>query len=118
MSFSRWLRNLQSACRLGTATGSGRPAAFPRPKARHRPQLESLEERTVLSTLTVTSALDDGSSGTLRSAIAAATSGTTIQFSNQLQGHTITLTAGQLAITKNLDIEGPGANRLTVSGNN
>ncbi len=118
MSFSRWLRNLQSASRLGRATGSGRLAARPRPAARCRPQLEALEARTVPSTLTVTSALDDGSSGTLRSAITAAASGDTIRFSNQLHGHTITLTGGQLAITKNLDIEGPGANKVTVSGNN
>ena len=35
-------------------------------------ELEMLEARTVLSTLTVTNALDDGSAGTLRSTIAAA----------------------------------------------
>jgi hypothetical protein len=29
-----------------------------------------------------------------------------------MQGQTITLTSGQLAITKNLDIEGLGADRL------
>ena len=32
--------------------------------------------------------------------------------------HTITLTIGELAIAKKLDIEGPGANKLTISGNN
>jgi hypothetical protein len=118
MSISRWLRNLQSACRLGATAGNYRLAASSRPAARCRPQLEALEARTVPSTLTVTSALDDGSSGTLRSAVTAAASGDTIQFSNQLQGHTIVLTGGQLVITKNLDIEGPGANKLIVSGNN
>src|SRR5262249_38831398 len=79
---------------------------------------EALEDRMVPSAMTVTSALDDGSAGTLRSTIAAAPSGATIQFSNQLQGHTITLTGGQLAITKDLDIEGPGANKGIISANN
>src|SRR5262249_3518806 len=35
-----------------------------------------------------------------------------------LAGQTITLTSGELAITRSLDIEGPGAKQLTVSGNN
>jgi hypothetical protein len=70
--------------------------------------------------LTVTSALDDGSAGTLRSVIASAASGDTIVFSNRLPSNIITLDSlkGQLTIGKNLDIEGPGANKLTISGNN
>ena len=39
-----------------------------------------------------------------------------VQFAKQLQG-TITLTNGELAITTDLTIDGPGANRITVSGN-
>jgi len=35
-----------------------------------------------------------------------------------LAGQLITLTSGEVAITKNLDIEGLGAGMLTVSGNN
>jgi hypothetical protein len=46
-----------------------------------------------------------------------ASSGDTINFAGGLQG-TITLTSGELALTKNLDIEGPGAAQITVSGNN
>jgi hypothetical protein len=71
----------------------------------------------VPSTLTVTSAADSGA-GSLRAEIAAANSGDTIQFASSLDGQTITLTSGELAVTKNLDIEGPGAANLTVSGNN
>jgi hypothetical protein len=80
------------------------------------PQLESLEDRTVLSTLTVLNNLDSGP-GSLRAEIAAAKSGDTIRFAGSLDGQTITLTGGELALTKDLDIEGLGANQLAVSGN-
>src|SRR5262249_40692065 len=46
-----------------------------------------------------------------------AAAGDTINFADGLQG-TITLTSGELAITNSLDIEGPGAAQITVSGNN
>src|SRR5262249_46463146 len=84
-----------------------RPAAPRRQKA-HRtsaspkrwfpPRLEVLEDRTVLSTLTVTSPADSGD-GSLRAIIAAAQSGDQIDFDQSLQGQTITLTSGQLAIS-------------------
>ena len=82
-----------------------------------RPVLELLEDRTVLSTLTVLNALDSGA-GSLRDAIKAARSGDTILFDSSLSGQTIILTSGELAITKSLDIEGPGASLLAISGNN
>ena len=78
--------------------------------------LELLQDRTVLSTLTVLNALDSGA-GSLRDTIRAASSGDTIQFDSSLSGQTITLTSGELAIAKSLDIEGLGANQLTISGN-
>jgi hypothetical protein len=68
----------------------------------------------LLSVLTVTSNADSGP-GSLRAAIAAAPSGAAIRFAKQV--HKITLTSGQLQITQSLDIEGPGANKLTISGN-
>ncbi|HLJ96741.1 MAG TPA: hypothetical protein VKU02_26445 [Gemmataceae bacterium] len=80
------------------------------------PRLEPLEDRTVLSTLTVTNPADSGD-GSLRAAIALAQSGDQIAFDTSLKGQTITLTSGQLAITQRLDIEGPGAGQLAVSGN-
>jgi uncharacterized protein (TIGR03118 family) len=79
------------------------------------PRLELLEDRTVPSTLTVTSAADSGT-GSLRAEIAAANSGDTINFARNLIGQTIALTSGELAINKSLDIEGPGAKLLTISG--
>jgi hypothetical protein len=62
---------------------------------------------------------NDAGPGSLREAIAITNgNGTpdTIQFARGLRG-TITLTTGQLEITSELQLLGPGANLLTVSGN-
>src|SRR5574342_913452 len=67
------------------------------------------------SNVTVTNNSDSGA-GSLRDAIAIANPGDTIVFSLTLPT-TITLSS-QLVITKNLTISGPGANSLTISGNN
>jgi hypothetical protein len=84
--------------------------------ANFRPRLEALEDRWLPSTLTVTSIKDSGA-GSLRAEVAAAHSGDTIVFSSKLDGKTITLTTGELDLTKNLTIQGPGAGQLTISGN-
>src|SRR4051812_3277681 len=66
------------------------------------------------ATRTVTSLADDGTAGTLRSQIAASTSGDTINFS--VTGTISLLQAqGRLSINKDLTISGPGASALTVS---
>src|SRR4051794_22184790 len=80
------------------------------------PRLECLEDRTALSTLTVLNNHDAGA-GSLRDAIAHARDGDTIVFDPGLNGQTIALTSDELAIKKSLDIEGPGADKLAVSGN-
>ena len=69
-----------------------------------------------MSTITVTTTADSGN-GSLRNAIATAKSGDTIQFIKSLAGKTITLKSGQLAINKDLMIDGSGASGLTISGN-
>jgi len=66
------------------------------------------------ATITVTNT-DDSGVGSLREAIASAAPGDTINFS--VTG-TITLTSGELLISKDLTITGPGASRLAISGNN
>jgi hypothetical protein len=82
-----------------------------------RPCLQSLEDRNLLSTYTVDHLADDllgrGLSGSLRYCITQAADGDTITFG--VEG-TITLTQGELAITKSLHIDGPGAGQLAVSG--
>ena len=85
-------------------------------RVRLRP--EALEGRTVPSTLTVLNRADSGD-GSLRAAILAADANPgadTIDFAPGVRG-TITLTSGPLLITDPLAINGPGANLLTVSGN-
>jgi hypothetical protein len=79
------------------------------------PRIEVLEDRTLPSTLTVLNNFDSGA-GSLRAAIQGANSGDTIVFAPSLEGQTITLTSDQLTINKSLDIEGPGASLLSVSG--
>ncbi len=80
-----------------------RPAA-----PRFRPRLEALEDRWLPSTLTVTSSLDYGP-GSLRYEISQANTGDTIVFNlNQKKDGTITLTGGELVISKSLTIKGKG----------
>ena len=62
---------------------------------------------------------NDSGYGSLRAEVAAAQSGDTIVFAPKLDGKTITLTSGPIADTgTSLQILGPGAALLTVSGNN
>lgn len=80
------------------------------------PRLEPLEDRTVPSTLTVQNTADSGT-GSLRTVIGAVHNGDTIVFAQGVHG-TITLTSGDLPIDVSVSIEGPGANHLSISGNN
>jgi hypothetical protein len=70
-----------------------------------------------LATITVTNSNDSGA-GSLRSAIASAAAGDTINFASSLASQTITLTSGQLLIDKSLTIDAASAAKLTISGNN
>ena len=81
---------------------------------RYRAQLESLESRTVLSTVTN---LMDAGTGSLRQAIADTPAAGTVDFDPGLSG-TITLTTGQLMLTRNLILTGPGVDAIMVSGGN
>lgn len=64
----------------------------------------------------VTNLNDDGP-GSLRQAIATASKGATITFDSSLKG-TIVLASGDLNFNKSLTVRGPGANILSIMGNN
>jgi Ca2+-binding RTX toxin-like protein len=84
------------------------------------PVVERLEERTLLSTYVVSNTNDSGA-GSLRQAILdsnASGGQDLITFNIGGSGAAITLTSGQLTITDDLQINGPGASVLSVSGNN
>ena len=91
---------------------------------RLRPTVMALEGRALLSTLTVSNTSDSGA-GSLRAAVARANAdggGDTIVFSNLFNTpQTITLTSGDLELSgtdAGTTIAGPGANLLSVSGDN
>lgn len=93
--------------------GRGHP---PRPARQLR--LDGLEDRSVPSVYTVTNLHDDGA-GSLRRAVETANAHPgvdAINFAAGLHG-TITLTSGELDVTDDLTVTGPGAAVLAVSGN-
>lgn len=103
---------------LGGNRERSRSGQAVRRSSRWRPRIESLENRSMLTTFTVTN-LDDAGDGSLRDAIHEANmmpGPDVIDFARGLQG-TIGLTSGQLDITDDLVINGPGKGALSVSGN-
>lgn len=75
-----------------------------------------LEDRCVLSTLTVTSSADDGSQNhTLRYAVAHAQSGDTILLTAAVKGP-IVLTEGELILSRDVTIESVPSRTPTISG--
>ena len=71
---------------------------------------------TQAATITVMNT-NDSAADSLRQAIADAVNGDTINFDSSLNGQTITLTSGELLVSKSVTINGPGPNNLTVDGN-
>src|SRR5262249_27247645 len=111
-----WLRSLLRSPKARPSVASVRRS--PRRPAGCRLGIETLEDRTVFSTFTVLNVADSGD-GSLRAAIQAAEANPgadVIQFASRVH-RTITLTTGELAIRSDLVIDGPGADQLTVSGN-
>ncbi|HUG66550.1 MAG TPA: choice-of-anchor Q domain-containing protein [Pirellulaceae bacterium] len=94
-------------------------AGVPHTRRRRRLFLEHLEDRRLLATFSVLN-MDDSGGGSLRQAVLDANASPgddIIQFSLGVTG-TITLTSGELKITDTVDLQGPGAGVVAVSGNN
>jgi hypothetical protein len=104
-SLRQWMKSFAPRPGLATARTD---------RHRSRLRLELLEDRCVPSTVTT---LMDSGPGSLRDAIANSSPGDTIDFQSDLSG-TITLTSGELLLGQDLTIAGPGADVITVSGNN
>jgi hypothetical protein len=110
-----WFSSKSQSRQFSRSSERRRGHGSPRRRSKFHPQTEALDERWLLSTLTVMNANDSGS-GSLRAEIVAAKSNDTIVFAPSLDGQTITLTSGELEINKNLTIKGPGAGLLAISG--
>src|SRR5262245_65959167 len=109
-----WLTSLLRCLKLASRCNRGRHLN-PHKQRCFVPRLEVLECRTLPSTFTVLDLADSGP-GSLRQAILDANSNPgpdVVQFAPGLEG-TITLAGGQLSITDDLRIDGPGADRLGV----
>ena len=109
MLFAPWYRRLTTGSptrsrRRGSRRSLSRRSVLPR--------LEVMEDRKLLSTFTVTS-LSDSGAHSLRAGIQSGDA--TIAFAPGLHG-TITLNS-ELLINHSVTIDGPGANELSVSGN-
>src|SRR5579883_2604730 len=112
MSFSQLARWWDSRRpRLGTR--QRRAGGRAKPRASFRPQVQGLEDRCLLCTVT---SLSDSGPGSLRQCIADTPTTGTVDFDKGLSG-TITLTSAPLAINKFLTIAGPGDSVITISGN-
>ncbi len=118
MRMSSWLRSARSLFVPSGAEKGHRPPRLRKQTLAAQLSIERLEDRTVPSTFTVYN-LADGGLGSLRAAISDANANPgadLIRFADDLSG-TVGLTSGQLSITDALTIDGPGADRLAVSGN-
>src|SRR5512140_3120380 len=74
-----------------------------------------LQPRAPAATITLTDVGDSGP-GTLRAALASVAAGDTIVIPGGLSS-TITLTSGELLVTRDVAIVGPGPGQMAVSGN-
>jgi hypothetical protein len=132
MRQSNWLHALGASRRYSNKRRA-RSAKLCPTRAR-RPQVEPLEERTLLATLTVNSSLDNNIPGdglvTLREAIIAANANTTTDLGQTGSGADtiqfdsvafatpakINLVFGEMTVSQSLSINGPGRSVLTIDG--
>src|SRR5262245_41402520 len=119
MRLSSWLRFARSLFVPSGAEQGHRPARLGKRALSPRLSVEQLGDRIVPSTFTVENLADSGT-GSLRQAVLDANANPgadLIRFASAARGGTIALTGGELSVTDDLTIDGPGAQCLTVSGN-
>jgi hypothetical protein len=117
MRLSSWLRSGRSLFVPSGTEQKHRLTRLPKRFLPSRLNVTQLEDRIALSTFTVNNLADSGLNS-LRAAITAANANPgadVIAFSHGLRG-AVALTSGELGITDDLRIDGPGAGRLAVSG--
>ena len=118
MRLSSWLRSARSLFEPSGTKQGRRPSRHTRSPQPTRLGITQLEDRDVPSTFAVLNLADSGA-GSLRAAITAANANPgadEIDFARGLKG-TVVLTSGELAISDDVHIDGPGASRIAVSGN-
>jgi hypothetical protein len=116
---SSWLRSARSLFVPTGAEKGNRPLRPHKRALAAELSIESLEDRTVPTVFTVHN-LEDSGLGSLRAAITDANAqagADEIRFAPAARDGNITLTTGELVISDALWIDGPGADRLAVSGN-
>ncbi len=109
---------------LGKAQGVGTilnddadaPGEATAPPAEVGTQVQDMDIELAAAGDQVVTNTNDSGAGSLRQALVDVGSGGTITFSLSYPA-TITLTSGELAITKDMTITGPGADQLAISGN-
>src|SRR5262249_17766717 len=119
MRTSSWLRSARSLLVPSGTENGHHPTRLRMRAMAAQLSVERLEDRTVPSTFTVGNLADSGP-GSLRQAILDANDNLgadTIRFAPAARDGTLTLTSGQLSITDDLILDGPGVHRLTISGN-
>lgn len=117
MRRSSWLRSVRPLFAPPAPDGGPPSVRLPRRATAARLGVEPLEDRAVPSTFTVRT-LADGGADSLRQAVLLANANPgpdTIRFAAAARG-TVALTSGELTITDDLRINGPGASQLAVSG--
>src|SRR5262249_28665338 len=118
MRMSSWLRSARSPL-VPSGTENGHHPTRLRRRAMAAPLcVVRLEDRTVPSTFTVGNLTDSGP-GSLRQAVLDANDnpGAALIGLAPSLGGTLTLTRGELSITDDLILAGPGVQRLIISGN-
>jgi hypothetical protein len=119
MRLSSWLRSARSLLVPSGTENGHHPTRLRKRAMAAQLSVERLEDRTVPSTFTVHNLADSGP-GSLRQAVLDANAqpgADVIRFAPAARDGTIALTGGELSITDDLTINGPGARRLTISGN-